>query len=185
MKPKVISIIGTKKSGKTTTAENLISELTRRGYRVAAIKHVPEKENFTIDTPGKDTYRYAQHGAKTIIAVSANEIATIEKVSAESIPFEKLIEKCVGNDIVLVEGLKERVAKDPDVAKIAVVKTEAEAIKALAAYMPILVFSGSFNTQKLTTQVPYADGLRTPEKLADIIEDRVFGKRRVSSSKLG
>ncbi len=85
--PKVVSVIGTKKSGKTTTVENLIAELTKRGYRVAAIKHVPERENFTIDTPGKDTYRYAERGAKTVIAVSASEIAVIEKVAAETIPF--------------------------------------------------------------------------------------------------
>jgi len=115
--PKVISIIGTKKSGKTTTTENLIAELSKRGYRVAAIKHVPERESFTIDTPGKDTYRYAQHGAKTVIAVSANEIATIERVSAENVPFEKLIEKCAGNDIVLVEGLKQTVARKVNVSK--------------------------------------------------------------------
>ena len=170
MKPKVISVIGTKKSGKTTTTENLIEELTKRGYRVAAIKHVPERENFTIDTPGKDTYRYAQHGAKTVIAVSANEIATIEKIQAETVPFEKLIEKCAGNDIVLVEGLKHTVAKKLDVPKIAVVKTQNEAQHALEAYEPIIAFSGPFNTEKLIPSIPYADATKNPEKLADLIE---------------
>jgi molybdopterin-guanine dinucleotide biosynthesis adapter protein len=122
LNPKVVSVICTKKSGKTTTSENLISELTKRGYIVAAIKHVPERENFTVDTPEKDTYRYAKHGTKTIIAISANEIVTIEKLPAETVSFEKIIEKCVGNDIVLVEGLKQTVAKRPDIAKIAVSK---------------------------------------------------------------
>lgn len=174
MNPKVVSIIGTKKSGKTTTTENLISELTKRGYKVAAIKHVPERENFTVDTPGKDTYRYAQHGAKTIIAISANEIATIEKLPAETVPFEKLIEKCVGNDIVLVEGLKQTVAKRPDIAKIAVVKTQEEAQYALEAYEPIIAFSGPYNTEKLIPTIPYADALKNPEKLADLIEKKVL-----------
>jgi molybdopterin-guanine dinucleotide biosynthesis adapter protein len=174
LNPKVVSIIGTKKSGKTTTTENLISELTKRGYKVAAIKHVPERENFTVDTPGKDTYRYAQHGAKTIIAISANEIATIEKLPAETVPFEKLIEKCVGNDIVLVEGLKQTVAKRPDIAKIAVVKTQEEAQYALEAYEPIIAFSGPYNTEKLIPTIPYADALKNPEKLADLIEKKVL-----------
>ena len=169
-----MSVIGTKKSGKTTTTENLISELTKRGYKVAAIKHVPERENFTIDTPGKDTYRYAQHGAKTIIAISANEIATIEKLPAETVPFEKLIEKCVGNDIVLVEGLKQTVAKRPDIAKIAVVKTQEEAQYAVEAYEPIIAFSGPYNPQKLIPTIPYADALKNPEKLADLIEKKVL-----------
>jgi len=174
LKPKVVSIIGTKKSGKTTTTENLIAELTKRGYKVAAIKHVPERENFTIDTPGKDTYRYAQHGAKTVIAISANEIATIEKIAAETVPFEKLIEKCQGNDIVLVEGLKQTVAKQPDIAKIAVVKTKEEAQFALEAYQPIIAFSGPYNTEKLIPTIPYADALNNPEKLADLIEEKVL-----------
>jgi molybdopterin-guanine dinucleotide biosynthesis protein B len=48
MKQQVIAVVGTKKSGKTTTIENLIRELTNRGYKVAAIKHVPEPGH-TID----------------------------------------------------------------------------------------------------------------------------------------
>jgi molybdopterin-guanine dinucleotide biosynthesis protein B len=174
--PKVVSVIGTKKSGKTTTTENLITELTIRGYRVAAIKHVPERENFTIDTPGKDTFRYAAHGAKTIIVVSANEIATIEKLSAELVPFHDLIEKCSGNDIVLVEGLKQTVAKKPDIPKIAVVKTEEEAKKAQQAYTPVIAFSGPYNTSKLISSIPYINGLENPEKLADLIEEKVLKK---------
>jgi len=174
--PKVISIIGTKKSGKTTTAENLIAELSKRGYRVAAIKHVPERESFTIDTPGKDTYRYAQQGAKTVIAVSANEIATIEKVSAENVPFDELIEKCAGNDIVLVEGLKQTVARKVDVSKIAVTKTEEEAKDAQKAYDPIIAFSGPYDTRKIFPTIPYVNALEYPEKLADLIEEKILRK---------
>ncbi len=172
--PKVVSVIGTKKSGKTTTVENLIAELTKRGYRVAAIKHVPERENFTIDTPGKDTYRYAEHGAKTVVAVSASEIAVIEKVAAETVPFEALIEKCAGNDIVLVEGLKQTVAKRVNLPKVAVVKSEEEARFSLDSYNPILAFSGPFDTSTLFPKIPYVDGKANPEKLADIVEKLVL-----------
>jgi molybdopterin-guanine dinucleotide biosynthesis protein B len=176
LKPKVVAVIGTKKSGKTTTAEKLIAELTKRGYRVAAIKHVPERENFTIDTPGKDTYRYAQHGAKTVIAVSANEIATIERVQAENIPFDALIEKCIGNDIVLVEGLKKTVAKREDVPKVSVVKSDEEAKYALETYEPIIAFSGPFDTRKIAPEIPYANALKKIEFLADIVEQKVLKK---------
>ncbi len=172
--PKVVSVIGTKKSGKTTTVENLIAELTKRGYRVAAIKHVPERENFTIDAPGKDTYRYAEHGAKTVVAVSAGEIAVIEKVVAETIPLEALIERCAGNDIVLVEGLKRTVAKRVNIPKVAVVKSEEEARFSQDAYNPILAFSGPFDTSTLFPNVPYVDGKANPEKLADIVEKQVL-----------
>ena len=75
-----IAVVGTKKSGKTTTIENLTRELTKRGYKVATIKHINEPD-FTIDTLGKDTWRYAQAGAKTIISVATNETAIIQKTN--------------------------------------------------------------------------------------------------------
>ncbi len=172
---KVVSIIGTKKSGKTTTTENLISELSKLGYKVAAIKHVPERD-FTLDTPGKDTYRFAQHGAKTIVAFSAKELTTIEKIPAEEVSFEKLLEKCAGNDIVLVEGLKQVMAKNPAIPKISVVKTEEEALYAKEAYTPILAFSGPFNTKELVPKIPYINALTNPDKLAAFIEEQVLKK---------
>jgi molybdopterin-guanine dinucleotide biosynthesis protein B len=175
LKPKIIAIVGTKKSGKTTTAENLIKELTKRGYKIAAIKHVPEPE-FTIDTPEKDTWRYAQAGAKTIISVAAKEIATIEKTSLENIKLETLIKKCKGNDLILLEGLKKTVSKKRNIPKIAVVKTADEAVNAAETYKPIIAFSGPYNTENLKFQIPYADALKNPEKLANLIEENMLNK---------
>ncbi len=179
MKPTVIAVVGTKKSGKTTTIENLIRELTGRGYKIASIKHVPE-EDHTIDTPGKDTWRYAQAGAKTIVSAAANEIATIEKVPLEKVPFEALIEKCKGNDVVFIEGLKKLVAKRENVPKIAVVKTSDEAENALRIYKPIVAFSGPFFTKNLNPQIPYSNGLENPKDLADIIETKLLKRERAN-----
>lgn len=78
MKTRIIAVVGGKKSGKTTAVEALTRELTKRGYQVAAVKHISE-EGFSFDTEGKDTWRFAQAGAKTIIAVSPNEVVTIKK----------------------------------------------------------------------------------------------------------
>jgi molybdopterin-guanine dinucleotide biosynthesis protein B len=172
MKQQVIAVVGTKKSGKTTTIENLIRQLTNRGYRVAAIKHVPEPDH-TIDTPGKDTWRYAQAGAKTIVSAAASEIATIEKTPLETVKLDALIKRCKGNDIVFIEGLKKRVAKRQDIPKIVVAKTMYEAVNAIEAYRPILAYSGPYSTENLNFQIPYADAKETPEKLADIIENNL------------
>ena len=173
MKQQVIAVVGTKKSGKTTTIENLIRELTNRGYKVAAIKHVPEPDH-TIDTPGKDTWRYAQAGAKTIVSAAASEIATIEKTSVETVKLGALIRKCKGNDIVFIEGLKKRVAKRKSISKIVVAKTMDEAVSALEVYKPILAFSGPYSTESLNFQIPYADAKENLEKLADIVENRLL-----------
>ena len=168
----VIAVVGHKKSGKTTTTENLIRELTKRGYKVAAIKHVHEP-NFTIDTPKKDTYRYAQSGAKTILAISASEIATIEKTLTNDLPLETFLHKCRSNDIVFIEGLKEQVAKKSNILKISVNKNQDEVISAQQTYKPILAFSGPYNTEKLTAKIPYIDALVNVEKLANLIEQKL------------
>ncbi len=172
----VIAVVGTKKSGKTTTTENLIKELTERGYKVAAIKHIPEPY-FTIDTPGKDTWRYAQAGAKTVISVAPNEIATIEKVTTESVSLKTLLKKCRGNDVVLIEGLKKLVALKKNIPKIVIVKSMKEAENALETFKPVLAFSGPHSTEPLGFKAPYADGLKNPKKLADIVEKAILKNR--------
>jgi molybdopterin-guanine dinucleotide biosynthesis protein B len=175
LKTQVIAVIGSKKSGKTTTIENLIKELTKRGYKVAAIKHVSEP-NFTIDTADKDTWRFAQAGAKTIISVAANETATIEKTSIENLTLDALLKKCKNNNIVLIEGLKELVAKNKNIPKIVVTKSKTEATNAPENFKPILAFSGPYSTIALNFKIPYADALKNPEKLATIIEKKLLKK---------
>jgi molybdopterin-guanine dinucleotide biosynthesis protein B len=172
---RVIAVVGSKKSGKTTTIEKMIEELTKRGYKVAAIKHVSEP-NFTIDTARKDTWKFAQSGAKTVISVAANEVATIEKVPFGSLSLEALLKKCRGNDVVFVEGFKKLVSTKKNVSKIVVVKSMKEAINALESFKPILAFSGPYSTEALGVEIPYADALKNPEKLADIIEDELLKK---------
>jgi molybdopterin-guanine dinucleotide biosynthesis protein B len=172
---RVIAVVGSKKSGKTTTIENLTIELTKRGYKVAAIKHVSEPD-FTIDTARKDTWKFAQSGAKTIISVATNEIATIEKIPLESVTLETLLKKCRGNDVVFVEGLKKLVSTKKNVSKIVVAKSMKEAMNASETFKPILAFSGPYSTEALGFEIPYADALKNPEKLADIIEDELLKK---------
>lgn len=169
----VIAVVGTKKSGKTTTIENLIRELTQRNYKVAAIKHVPEPDH-TIDTPGKDTWRYAQAGAKTIVSIAASELATLERIPIETVSLKALLNRCKGNDVVLMEGLKKRIAKRKNIPKIVVAKTMDEAVYALEAYKPILAFSGPYSTKNLNSDAPYANALENPQELADIVEKQLL-----------
>ena len=64
----VLAVVGRKKSGKTTTIENLVRKLSKRGINIAVIKHI-SKPDVTIDTVGKDTWKFAQAGAVKIISV--------------------------------------------------------------------------------------------------------------------
>jgi len=168
-----IAVVGTKKSGKTTTIENLTRELVKRGYKVAAIKHI--NEDFTVDTAGKDTWRYSQAGAKTIVAKGPNQIVTIEKTT-QNTPLTALLKKCTGNHIVFIEGLKKIVAQNKKIPKIAVVKSKTEAENALKTYKPIIAFSGPYNTTTSYPQVPYANALTNPQKLTNIIQKTTLKK---------
>jgi molybdopterin-guanine dinucleotide biosynthesis protein B len=163
-----IAVVGTKKSGKTTTIENLTRELTKRGYKVAAIKHI--NEDFAFDTPGKDTWRYRQAGASTIIALGPNQAVTIQKTT-QNTPLSELLEKCKNNDIVFIEGFKKTVAQNPAIPKIAVTKNQTEAENATETYKPIITFSGPYNTTTLNPNIPYANAQTNPKELSDIVEN--------------
>ena len=173
MKAEAIAVIGIKKSGKTTTIENLTRELTKRGYNVAVIKHISEPD-FTIDTPGKDTWKFAKAGAKTIITAASDETTTIEKIHLENIPLKVLLKKCAGNQIILIEGLKKQVAKNKNIPKIIVAKTKQEAENAIQKYKPIIAFSGPYATNALSDEIPYADAQKNPEELVNIIENQLL-----------
>ncbi len=175
MKPQAVAIIGGKRVGKTTTGERLTSELVRRGYRVAAIKHISEP-NFSIDSSGKDTWRYAAAGAKTIIAVSSREIVTIEKNGSEKVKLADLLKKCADFDIVFIEGLKNKVARERAIPKIAITTTREQAETAIRLYKPIIAFSGPYNTESVDKEIRYVDAKKNPDKLADIVEKALLEK---------
>jgi len=176
LKTTVIAVVGSKSSGKTTTIEALTRELTKRGYKVAAIKHISEV-NFTIDTKDKDTWRFAQAGAKTIISVASHEIATIEKVNEVDFSLEEILRKCEDHDIVILEGFRKFVSKNENIPKIVVAKSKEEALEALDQFKPILAFTGPYSTEKMNSKVPYVDVLKKPEKIADIVEKLAIKRR--------
>jgi len=169
LKTTVIAVVGSKSSGKTTTIEVLTKELTKRGYNVAAVKHIPES-NFTIDREGKDTWRFAQSGAKTIVSVASSEISTIEKVDATSLSLEEILQRCKNANLVLLEGFRKLVRKNHDVPKIVTVKSSEEALKASENFEPILAFTGPHPTETLNLKAPYIDVLRNSEKIVDMVE---------------
>jgi molybdopterin-guanine dinucleotide biosynthesis protein B len=168
-------VIGGKKSGKTTTIEALTAKLTERGYGVAAVKHISEK-NFTIDTEEKDTWRFAQAGAKTIVAVSSNEVAVIRRRNADSFSLRQVLKECRGNDFILLEGFRDSVARNKRIPKIVTVKSAEQAYDALKTMDPVIVFVGPFSTEGMNIKVPYVDALTNSERLADIVEDALKRK---------
>ena len=172
MQTTVIAVAGNKDSGKTTTIEVLTKELTKKGYKIAVVKHVFEP-NFTIDTKGKDTWRFAKSGAKIIVSMASDEIATIEKIDTTSLSLQEIFKRCKGVDLVFVEGFKKLVGKNHDIPKIIAVKSAEDAFEASKAFEPILAFTGLRSIETLNLDIPYINLLESGEKIADLVEKNV------------
>ena len=173
--PIAVAVVGGKKSGKTTTIEILTRKLAEKGYRIAAVKHISEPD-FTIDSEGKDTWRYAQSGAKLIVGISLEEIATIEKTECNKTSLEEILQRCKDSDIVFLEGFKKIVAKNKDVYKILVAKSAEELEEGLKSFEPILAFTGPYKPKSSKYEILYVDVQRNPEVLAELVIKAIMRK---------
>jgi len=169
----IVAVVGSNNSGKTTTVEALIRGLTKRGYTVASAKHIPEPE-FTIDTEGKDTWRHSKAGASTVLSVAPNELTTIKKVDTANYSLEQVIAEFPDEiDIIILEGFKHLVGQNMTIPKIVANKTVNEKSEALERYKNILAFIGSIPEKKVETEIPFVDALKEPEKLVDLVNNKV------------
>jgi molybdopterin-guanine dinucleotide biosynthesis protein B len=168
----MIAVVGSKKSGKTTTLETLVQGLTKKGYKVATIKHIPESD-FTIDTEGKDTWRHAKAGASTIISVAPNEIATIRKADTTKYSLEQIVRDCQDAEIIILEGFRKLIGQNPRVLKIVIVKTAQDALDASETFKPILTFVGFLPAEAMKLKIPYIDVLKEQEGLVELVDKKV------------
>jgi molybdopterin-guanine dinucleotide biosynthesis protein B len=101
---KIVSFVAaTSNSGKTTLIEKVVQIFKERGLRVAVIKHA--SKGFELDRPGKDSWRFREAGADTVVLVGPDRLALMRTIDAE--PSMKDLEMLSGNaDIVIREGFK-------------------------------------------------------------------------------
>lgn len=99
----IISVVGKSNVGKTTLLVKLLPELKNRGYRIATVKH--DVHGFSIDQPGKDTWKHAQAGADTVVISSPRKIAIMENVEKEK-TLDEIAEKLDHIDLIITEGYK-------------------------------------------------------------------------------
>ena len=103
--PKVFGIAGWKNSGKTGLAVRLVTEFTRRGYRISTIKHA--HHDFDIDKVGADSFRHREAGAHEVALVSGTRYAIMHEMRGEPEPaFEEILSRLAPCDLVLIEGYK-------------------------------------------------------------------------------
>ncbi len=102
--PFIVSIVGKSDSGKTTLLEALIKVLKHRGRRIAVIKHAAD--DFELDTPKKDSWRFSQAGSEVSAISSKDKLAVIRRLENEPDPRELAQYAGADCDFVITEGFK-------------------------------------------------------------------------------
>lgn len=168
---RIITVKGFSKTGKTTTATSLVSELKRRGYTVGTVKDIHFKD-FEADTPGTDTYKHAQAGARRVTARGPKNTGIImdERMTMDAIL------KYYKEDFVIIEG-----DCGIDSPTIITAKTindieekmcpEAIAVSGIIANdMQDQMISISPKYSSDEKQLPVINGITEVEKMADMVE---------------
>ncbi len=105
---RIISVVGYKKSGKTTLVGQLVKALKNHGS-VGTIKHLHED---TINKPDTDTGKHALAGADIVVACTLNELVKFSRDNNLTSALDELAN--AGMDFAVVEGFKD--SKLPKIA---------------------------------------------------------------------
>ncbi len=163
----IISIVGKSGSGKTTLLEKLVPELTRRGYRVATVKH--DMHGFEVDREGKDSWRHKQAGAHTVVISSPQKLALIRDVE-EDLTLDEIRGRWIRDvDLILSEGYKRDIQP-----KIEVFRKEKHK-KLLCRKADNLI--GIVSNRKFRVGVPCFD-LEDMKGLSDFIEKEILRSKK-------
>ena len=169
----IVAVIGSSNTGKTMGIEVIIKELIRAGYTVATIKHIPDPK-FTIDTIGKDTWRYAESGASTILSIAPKELTVVNKVNTTKYTLDQIIAQVpMETDVIIIEGFKKLIGEDMTIPKIVTVKTIDEITEALKKYNGIVAFIGPISDKNIDTKIPIIDVENEIEKLAKLVLQKI------------
>ena len=162
---KVFSVVGITESGKTTTIENIIKELKKRGYSVGSVKEI-HFEQFAIDTEGSNTYRHKEAGSQLVTARGYYETDILFQ---EKLSIEKIL-KFYDHDFVVLEGVI-----DANVPKIITAHNEKEVLERLDDM--VFAISGKLsNTLEEFETLPVINTMNNVERLVDLIEEKVYDK---------
>jgi len=99
---KIVSVAGTKNTGKTTLVTLLVNELVKRGFKVGTVKHTHVK----LDVEGKDTWKHRESGAEIVVGAGGEETFFIIN---KDMSLEKIItgaEQLDELDFLVLEGYK-------------------------------------------------------------------------------
>ena len=100
----IIAFLGRSGSGKTTLIEFIILKLSATGKKITVLKNMHDRFNF--DVKGKDTFKFSEAGADSVIGVSPDQTVIIQNITKNSDHIPKLIQSSVKEspDLIILEG---------------------------------------------------------------------------------
>jgi molybdopterin-guanine dinucleotide biosynthesis adapter protein len=98
---KILAIVGTKNTGKTTLVTKIVHELVKRSYKVGTLKHT----HHDFDLEGKDTWKHREAGAELVVGSGENTFFMI-KGGLELEEILKIIVHIKELDYLIIEGFK-------------------------------------------------------------------------------
>jgi molybdopterin-guanine dinucleotide biosynthesis protein B len=163
----IVSIVGKSDSGKTTLIERIVPELSKRGYRIATVKH--DVHGFEIDKEGKDSWRHRKAGAEVAIISSPDQVAVIRKVQHD-LCLAELRDRFIDEvDIIISEGFKTDTQPKIEVFR---KETHRELLCSEEDKLVAVVTNKPFEVS-----VPCLD-LDDTKGVADLIEDRFLRQKK-------
>ena len=113
---KIVSIVGRKNTGKTSLTVKVIEELTKRGYKVASIKH--SHHTMEMDRENTDTWKHKEAGSKVVVGIGSTTFFNVRQ-NLELNRLLYLIKHMDNVDFVVIEGFKKynypKIATSPEV----------------------------------------------------------------------
>lgn len=102
--PPILALVGRGNSGKTTLLFKIVSELTRKNYKIATIKHT--FHSIVFDKPGTDSWKHIKAGS-TVTVLSTPDAVFMIKPETKNGDLTRIIELLgEDHDLIIVEGYK-------------------------------------------------------------------------------
>ncbi len=168
----IVSVVGKSDAGKTTFLVKLIPELTRRGYRVGVVKH--DTHGFSIDQPGKDTWKLGEAGSRVVAISSPEKVAVVRRLESELALDEIALLMGDDVDIILTEGYKRGNKPKIEISR----RAHSDQLLCEERELVAVVTDNTFDIR-----VPHF-GLDDAAGVADLLEHRFLRRRRSDEATL-
>ncbi len=105
--PFIVSVVGYKKSGKTTLVEKIIPILKSKGYQFGVLKYTGE--GLPEEAEGKDTGKFRAAGAETVGLCGDDHFSLFKASGHPALPLDRLAAFFFPEaDLVVTEGFKKQ-----------------------------------------------------------------------------